>query len=295
MDDELCGFLSSALQMVQSSSPNYLLLASLDAARRHVAHAPSPPSPSDTNGATSRGRTSLQKAVELANQARRGIEASNVGLGVLSLPSDGSTLRGAFVALDPLRLTVHGQPEPLSGYALDDVMIGEWGVYAELPAARSLTFAFGPGSRPEDARALVEALTHAATQILNPTTLDKGDAGEEEGSEAGEVEGEESVSPPPSFPPYDPLGLQRRRLCSPRDAYLTPSELLPTDTPDIIGRASAEIVCPYPPGIPVLLPGEVVSQEALDYLMAVLQAGGSVMGCTDATLKTLRVLKAKPE
>jgi arginine/lysine/ornithine decarboxylase len=45
----------------------------------------------------------------------------------------------------------------------------------------------------------------------------------------------------------------------------------------------------------VLLPGEVVSEEALDYLMAVLQAGGSVMGCSDATLKTLRVLKETPE
>lgn len=255
MDERLPALVSSVLQMVQSSSPNYLLLASLDAARRDVA-APG-----------GEGRAALARAVELAGQARAAIER-DTAFRVLSSRAgeEERGLGGAFVGLDPLRLTVYGDP-PISGYSLDEVMIEQHGVYAELPASRTLTFALGPGSEEQDVEALVAALKAVGPDDLpNDGVL-------------------------PSFPPLDPQGTQRVRLCSPRDAYLTPSELVPTASPGIIGRASAEIVCPYPPGIPVLMPGEVVTAEVLAFLRGVLQAGGSVTGCEDSSFQSLRVLK----
>lgn len=45
-----------------------------------------------------------------------------------------------------------------------------------------------------------------------------------------------------------------------------------------------------PLGIPVLLPGEVITQAALDTLAAVKEGGGVVSGCSDASLATMRVV-----
>ena len=57
-----------------------------------------------------------------------------------------------------------------------------------------------------------------------------------------------------------------------------------------MGRLSAELLCPYPPGVPVALPGEAISAETLATLQAVLAAGGKVIGAADETLRMLRVI-----
>lgn len=55
-------------------------------------------------------------------------------------------------------------------------------------------------------------------------------------------------------------------------------------------QVSAELLCPYPPGIPAVVPGEVLTNAALDALTAVLGAGGTVTGASDSTLSSLLVL-----
>ena len=57
-----------------------------------------------------------------------------------------------------------------------------------------------------------------------------------------------------------------------------------------IARISAELICPYPPGIPLLIPGEIITQEALDYLQKVQQLGGMISGCSDSSLQTFEVI-----
>ena len=63
------------------------------------------------------------------------------------------------------------------------------------------------------------------------------------------------------------------------------------ETSTAVGRVAAEIVCPYPPGIPILYPGEKISEEALEFLRAFKREGGYVSGCSDATLDTLLVVE----
>lgn len=58
------------------------------------------------------------------------------------------------------------------------------------------------------------------------------------------------------------------------------------------GEISADIVTPYPPGIPVLAPGDVISSECIDYLRAARQAGVYISGPRDASLETVRVVEA---
>ena len=57
-----------------------------------------------------------------------------------------------------------------------------------------------------------------------------------------------------------------------------------------IGKISAESICPYPPGIPVLIPGEVITAAAINYLQQILDLGGELAGCSDPTLETMRIV-----
>lgn len=58
-----------------------------------------------------------------------------------------------------------------------------------------------------------------------------------------------------------------------------------------IGRISAEMIVPYPPGIPILMPGEVISGELLDYALECRRNGIKINGAKDAGLKTIAVIK----
>ena len=74
----------------------------------------------------------------------------------------------------------------------------------------------------------------------------------------------------------------------PRDAFFAQTETVKFK--DAIGRISAELVTPYPPGIPAVAPGELYTQENVDYLQAFVEAGGFVEGASDPTLQKLRVV-----
>jgi lysine decarboxylase len=74
----------------------------------------------------------------------------------------------------------------------------------------------------------------------------------------------------------------------PREAFFAPNETLAADA--AVGRVSAELVAPYPPGIPVLAPGEVVTAAALDALRAALADGGRIAYAADPSLATLQVV-----
>ena len=59
-----------------------------------------------------------------------------------------------------------------------------------------------------------------------------------------------------------------------------------------LSERAAELVCPYPPGIPLLLPGERITQSTLDELRAMRDAGCSISGCSDTSLASMMVLGA---
>ena len=74
----------------------------------------------------------------------------------------------------------------------------------------------------------------------------------------------------------------------PREAFFAPHVAVPTRA--AIGRVCAELVAPYPPGIPVLAPGERVTEGALDALLRARANGVRIAYAADPTLETLRVL-----
>jgi len=58
---------------------------------------------------------------------------------------------------------------------------------------------------------------------------------------------------------------------------------------DSLGEICGELICPYPPGIPVLIAGEVVTHDSLSYLMNVRQQGITISGAADVELNSILV------
>lgn len=83
-------------------------------------------------------------------------------------------------------------------------------------------------------------------------------------------------------------GLQLETVMLPRDAFFADIETVPVT--DAAGRIAAELVSPYPPGVPVLAPGEQITQEVIDYLTTAQAAGALLPDPADTKLETIRVV-----
>jgi arginine decarboxylase len=77
-------------------------------------------------------------------------------------------------------------------------------------------------------------------------------------------------------------------VMTPREAFF--AEHVPVSAEEAIGRVSAELVAPYPPGVPVLAPGERVTRATLDSLVRARDEGARIAYAADATLATLQVV-----
>jgi arginine decarboxylase len=85
----------------------------------------------------------------------------------------------------------------------------------------------------------------------------------------------------------DAAALELPSVETPRDAFFGPAESVPAR--QAAGRVAAEQITPYPPGIPVIVPGERINNEVIDYLLSGLRAGMVLPDPTDPTLATFRV------
>jgi lysine decarboxylase len=75
---------------------------------------------------------------------------------------------------------------------------------------------------------------------------------------------------------------------TPREAYFADHAV--TALRAAIGRVSAELVAPYPPGVPVLAPGERITEHAVEILLAAREAGTRIAYAADPSLDTLRTV-----
>jgi arginine decarboxylase len=77
-------------------------------------------------------------------------------------------------------------------------------------------------------------------------------------------------------------------VVSPREAFFSSYEVV--QAKDSVGRVCAELICPYPPGVPVLSPGEKITQQAFDALMGAKESGVRIAFVADPSLSTIKVL-----
>jgi lysine decarboxylase len=74
-----------------------------------------------------------------------------------------------------------------------------------------------------------------------------------------------------------------------RDAYFAETEFV--KAADAVGRVSADLIAPYPPGVAVVAPGEELTKQIVDGLAASKKSGVRIAYASDPTLDTYRVTK----
>ncbi|WP_353929670.1 aminotransferase class I/II-fold pyridoxal phosphate-dependent enzyme [Okeanomitos corallinicola TIOX110] len=236
--------LNKALQLVQSTSPSFVLLASLDAARHQMAM---------------NGESLMLETLYLAGVARRKINKIP-GLSVLDIPD---IKNSGFFDLDKTRLTVNVSKLGITGFAAED-FINENALTPEFSSLQNLIFIISLGNNKTDIEALLEGLKKLSqtSNLTNQYDICK----------------------------YKNDAIIAHTLCiSPREAFFADSETLPLEK--TLDRICAENVCPYPPGIPVLMAGELITKAAIEYLQQIPLLGGVISGCIDSSLRTLKVIK----
>jgi arginine decarboxylase len=101
----------------------------------------------------------------------------------------------------------------------------------------------------------------------------------------------EHIDEVPAAKPIDlpaPGELELEQAALPRDAFFGAAEQVPVT--GAVGRICAETISPYPPGVPALLPGEVITRPVVEYLRSGLAAGMYIPDAADKKLDTIRVV-----
>ena len=166
---------------------------------------------------------------------------------------------------DPTRLTVMVKQLAITGFAADEYL--QHLVMAEMPTLTQLVFALSIGNRESDIERLIDGL-QKLSQSAN------------------------SQNPQNSqtYPiPHHSLEINfHPSAIAPRQAHFAPRESVPIT--QAIGRISAETLCPYPPGIPLICIGEEITLAAVTMLQEIKRSGGVINGASNEEIDHLLVL-----
>jgi arginine decarboxylase len=234
------------LSMMTTTSTSYLLLASLDVARKRLA---------------TEGRELIEKTIELANYTREKINA------IKNIYCIGKEIIGtkATFDYDPTKLIIPVYELGLTGYDVENWLREKYQIEVELSDLYNILCIITPGDTKNDVDTLITAL-----QVLsNEYQLKK--------------YGQEDVKAHILLPDIPVLAL------TPRDAFYAETEIVALE--ESAGRIIAEFVMVYPPGIPIFIPGEIITEENLSYIKKNLEVGLPVQGPEDPTLATILVIK----
>ncbi|WP_257350610.1 aminotransferase class I/II-fold pyridoxal phosphate-dependent enzyme [Pseudalkalibacillus decolorationis] len=235
----------SILSMITTTSTSYLLLASLDVARRRLAI---------------NGYELAEQSIQLAEYARGMINR------IPSIYCVGNEIVGspATFDYDPTKLIISVKDLNITGYDVEVWFREHHNIEVELSDLYNILCIVTPGDDKKSIDALVKALTELSefyVQSIHPT--------------------EKKV--PVRVPETPVLSI------SPRDAFYSETECIPFKS--AVGRIIAEFVMVYPPGIPIFIPGEIITQDNLDYIFENIAAGLPVQGPEDDKLEMIRVIK----
>jgi lysine decarboxylase len=250
------GRIQEALNFLQTTSPSFLLLASLDVMRRWLWR---------------EGEKLFAAAVEQAQLLEDEIDAL-LGLQVFRPELDP---RLADHLRDPLRLVVNVSGTGWSGYEVERHLRTDFRVEDEMADWFNVVYVLSPQDDPAARERLLAGLRtvseHAASGMAPgvKTASSVFSAGHPLGG--GLLQ-----------PPIPPLAMP------PRTAALARKASIPLNA--AAGRTCAEMVMFYPPGIPLLMPGELVTEATLDVCRQLLAAGAHPYA-SDSTLETVRVVE----
>jgi arginine decarboxylase len=234
----------SIISMLTTTSTSYLLLASLDTARRRLA---------------TEGKELAEKAISLAEKTRNEINEID------QLYCVGKEILGtkATFDYDPTKLTISVKDLGITGYDVEKLLREEWNIEVELSDMYNILCIITPGD------------TEAETSVLTNALKKLSDTYKHQAAK------KETIN---VFVPDIPV-----LALTPRDAFYSETEVVPFE--HSAGRIIAEFIMVYPPGIPIFIPGEIITEENLSYVKKNQDIGLPVQGPEDFNLDYLRVIK----
>jgi arginine decarboxylase len=239
--------IQTIISMLTTTSTSYLLLASLDTARRNLAL---------------NGREMAEKAIGLAQYARNEINR------IPGLYCFGEDILGteATYSYDPTKVTIHIRHLGITGYDAENWLRQRYNIEIELSDLYNILCLVTPGDSRENIDLLLKALRELSAETYQVNAA------------------RELVVKVPEIPQLS---------LTPRQAFYGDTELIPFK--ESAGRIIAEFIYVYPPGIPILLPGEVISQSNIDYIIDHLEVGLPVKGPEDRSIEQVKVIvETKP-
>ena len=235
------GYVRQIINLTQTTSASYLLLASLDISRRNLAL---------------RGKKEFAKVTALAEYARE--EINRIG-GYYAYTSE--LINGdSIFDFDKTKLTVNTLGIGLAGIEVYDLLRDEYDIQMELGDIANVLAYISIGDRERDMERLIGALT----EIRRKYRQDNGGM-------------------------YTQEYIEPKVAVSPQSAFYAEKESLPLG--ETKGRICSEFVMCYPPGIPILAPGEEITEEILEYIIYAKEKGCSMTGPEDPGIGRLNVLR----
>ena len=199
----------------------------------------------------------LDLSVSLADRLRAWIRAQDA----YSVVSDDFGEFPDIVGTDPLRVSIDVSRLGLTGYEVRARLAQHDAIFLEIATSSAVVAFIGPG-KPLGIEKLQAALARIA-------------------ADEAVSEDEATVIPPLPSP-----GTARM---TPRAAYFAATEIVPAGA--AVGRVSADALAAYPPGIPNIVPGEVITSETVEFLQAVAASPiGHVRGALDEWVTEVRVI-----
>ncbi|MDI6601159.1 MAG: aminotransferase class I/II-fold pyridoxal phosphate-dependent enzyme [Thermoanaerobacteraceae bacterium] len=233
----------NVMSMLQTTSPSYILLASLDAARRQMALY---------------GKELLDNAIDVAEYTRDRINEID---GLYCFDRDVVGKPGAY-DFDPTKVTITAKNLGITGYELETILAERYYIQAELADMYNTLCVMTIGDDYKKADKLIKALK----EISNEYYL--------------KYIGMGGVLEIPEIP---------ERVLTPREAYNSPTITMCLE--DSVGQISAEFIYAYPPGIPVIYPGERVTGEIVEYVEKMKEASLHVQGPEDPDVNYIKVVR----
>ncbi len=238
----------ASLQSLQTTSPNFAIMASIDLARRQMMQ---------------EGQWRLEAMMQLADDARTRIK-SIYGIQVLG-PEHCLGKRSGFYAIDTTKLLIDTSRIGWSGSDAQRFLNREYGVQPELSGPGYLLCILTLGSIREDIDQLVRGLKELS--VRRPPHC-------EDLSEVNNLAARVAEQLP-------------ELVMTPREAFYSQQKTIPFS--QAIHRVSGEVITPYPPGIPVMMPGERFNQNTIELLEAVKRSRCPI-SAVDPSLDTVRVV-----
>jgi arginine decarboxylase len=246
------GRLESVIRLFLSTSPSCLLVASLDMARMNMAI---------------NGEKLLSNALDRAEYARRELNK------IPGIRAYGYELVGrpGVHGFDGTKLTVTAHDLDFTGYEIEEILRTRYNLQFELSDLFNCLALITIGNDIEDVEKIISAFNEINTWERTATGFAKVKLFYKRKEKPLEL---------PDWP---------RQLMTPREAFIAPFETIPLK--EAAGRICGELITPYPPGIPILRPGDEITPDIIDHVIVEIDAGVHIQGPVDPDLNTIRVVK----